>query len=686
MRSLPVESPCGVDRYEGVPVAGERVGVEIGGTFTDLVWVHDDGRVAFAKVASTPAAPEQAALAALKRAGVDVAVLPELIHGSTVATNAVLTRRGARTAFVTTRGFRDVLELQRHDRWGNIYEVFYRKPAALVPRDRAFEVTERIDADGRVVVALDRASVIAALEQALAAGAESVAVSLLHSYRNPTHERLVAELAGEHVPDLPITLSTEVLPEFREYERASTVVMSAYVRPVMQRYLDAFLGALREDGFGGSLSVMQSNGGILPADAAARQAIRTLLSGPAAGVIGAAAIARVSGLHDVITIDMGGTSTDVALLREGRPIITNESKIDQLPLRVPMIDITTVGAGGGSIAWIDSGGLLDVGPASAGAEPGPACYGRGGSAPTVTDANVVLGLLRPEHFLGGEMRLFPAMAQEAVAGLGLSTDPRETAAQIARVVEANMTQAIRIVSTERGIDPSGYTLVPYGGAGPLHACRLAASLGMSQVLVPPFPGLVSAWGLLVADLVIDAARTDVLTAPTAEEIEQRFAALDDRIVEQIRRQGLPADGWQYEASLDMRYKGQAYELAVPVARPVVSGTALAARFHELHRERYGNARRADAVQAVTFRLRAARPVTPLHAPEPVQAGSPQAEFADASLAGASERIAFWDRATMPVGFAFAGPCVIEEPTATICLPEGWSGIVDAQGCLLLRRD
>jgi N-methylhydantoinase A len=662
------------------------VGVEIGGTFTDLVWVRPDGGVGFAKVASTPAAPEQAALAALEKAGIDPSLLPELIHGSTVATNAVLTRTGARTAFVTTRGFRDVLELQRHDRWGNIYEVFYRKPEPLVPRDRALEVTERVDVDGQIVTPLDAESVRDALTAALAREAESVAVSLLHGYRNPVHEQEIAALAAEYAPDLPLTLSSDVLPEFREYERASTVVMSAYVRPVMQRYLDGLLRELRARGFAGSLAVMQSNGGILPAEAAARLAIRTLLSGPAAGVIGASAIARGAGLRDVITIDMGGTSTDVALLRDGHPVITNESKIDRLPLRVPMIDITTVGAGGGSIAWIDSGGLLDVGPASAGAEPGPACYGHGGTAPTVTDANVVLGLLRPEHFLGGEMRLYPDAATSAVASLGLSADPRETAAQIARVVDANMTQAIRIVSTERGIDPSGHTLVPYGGAGPLHACRLAEALGMSRVLVPPFPGLVSAWGLLVADLIVDAARTDVLTAPPADAVEARLAALEARIREQIATQGLPGDGWTFDASIDMRYKGQAYELAVPVARPVRDAEALARRFHELHAERYGNARPADATQAVTFRLRAARPVTPLSPPPPPRGGTPTPGHADAVVDGTTRSIPYWDRETLPVGFSTSGPCVIEEPTATTFVPSGWHFAVDEQGCLDLQRE
>jgi N-methylhydantoinase A len=669
----------------GGMVSEARAGVEIGGTFTDLVWLREDGTLGSAKVPSTPDAPERAALAALERAGIDIAQLPALVHGSTVATNAVLTRRGARAAFITTRGFRDILELQRHDRWGNIYEVFHHKPQPLVPRDRAFEVTERMDASGHVLIPLDADSVRDALAAAQDAGAESVAVALLHAYRNPVHERQLAEIAAEFAPDLPVTLASDVLPEFREYERSSTVVMSAYVRPVMERYLRGLLDALQTQGFAGGLSVMQSSGGVLPAEAAGRMAVRTLLSGPAAGVIGAAAIASRVGLRDVITIDMGGTSTDVALLRDGRPTLTSESKIDGLPLRVPMIDITTVGAGGGSIARIDTGGLLDVGPGSAGADPGPACYGRGGKEPTVTDANVVLGLLRPEHFLGGEMMLYPEPAHAAVAALDLGGNVRDTARQIIAVVDAGMTQAIRIVSTERGIDPAGHTLVPYGGAGPLHACRLAEALGMRRVLVPPFPGLISAWGLLVADLVVDVAQTDILTTPSADAIEERFAALGARLRVQQHDQGLPDDGWHVEATLDMRYRGQAYELQVPVERPVNDSEALIERFHGLHQARYGTSRPADPVQVVTWRLRASHPVPHAQIPPPPSDTTPVVEHAMVTLPSGPATIPFYRRASLPTGFTASGPCVIEEPTATTFVPDAWALSIDPLGCLDLRR-
>jgi N-methylhydantoinase A len=351
-----------------------------------------------------------------------------------------------------------------------------------------------------------------------------------------------------------------------------------------------------------------------------------------------------------------------------------------------MIDITTVGAGGGSIARVDSGGLLDVGPGSAGADPGPACYGRGGSQPTVTDANVVLGLLRPEHFLGGEMRLEPELAREAVASLGVAGNPAEAAAQIIRIVDANMTQAIRLVSTERGIDPAGFTLVPYGGAGPLHACRLAESLGIRRVLVPPFPGLTSAYGLLVADLVVDVAQTDILSDPDNAAFDDRFTALDDRVTALIREQALPDDGWTVEASVDMRYRGQAYELVVPVERPVRDSAAITRHFHELHGQRYGVSRPNDAVQAVTWRLRASRPVPDLPLPPPPTSGEPVPQHADVTLTTGPATIPFYDRPTLPAGFTVTGPCVIEEPTATTFVPERWTLVVDEYGCMVVTRD
>ncbi|MEX2315364.1 MAG: hydantoinase/oxoprolinase family protein, partial [Thermomicrobiales bacterium] len=335
---------------------------------------------------------------------------------------------------------------------------------------------------------------------------------------------------------------------------------------------------------------------------------------------------------------------------------------------------------------VDGGGLLDVGPGSAGADPGPACYGRGGGDPTVTDANVVLGLLRPEHFLGGEMRLEPALARDAIARLGLDASPEEAAAQIVRVVDANMTQAIRLVSTERGIDPANYTLVPYGGAGPLHACRLAEELGMRRVLVPPFPGLTSAYGLLVAELVVDVARSDILGDPDARAIEARFAGLDARLRAVIHEQGLPEDGWSVEATIDMRYSGQAYELIVPVERPVADAAGITERFHQLHGLRYGVSRPNDAVQAVTWRLRASRPVPELPLPRPPTTGQPHTERAAVTLTDGPAAIPFYERASLPIAFSALGPCVIEEPTATTFVPAGWMFEVDEQGCMIVLRD
>ena len=496
----------------------------------------------------------------------------------------------------------------------------------------------------------------AALAGALDAGAESVAVCCCTPTATPIHERLVAEIAAEVAPDVPVTLASEVLARVprvraRQHRRDERLRAAGH-----GRYLGGLRPGCARDGFNGALSVMQSSGGILPAEAAGRQAIRTLLSGPAAGVIGAAAIARRSGLRDVITIDMGGTSTDVALLRDGRPTLTTESKIDGLPFVCRCSTSAPSAPAAARSRASTSGGLLDVGPQSAGAVPGPACYGRGGALPTVTDANVVLGLLRPAHFLGGEMPLDVALAHTAVTTLGLADDAREAAAQIVRVVDANMTQAIRLVSTERGLDPAGYALVPYGGAGPLHACSLAAALGIRRVLVPPFPGLLSAWGLLVADLVVDVAQTAITTRPDATELAKRFAELGERLHGQLGAQGLPAAGWDVEATLDMRYRGQAYELAVPVKLPAPEPADLTTRFHAQHAARYGNARPNDPVQAVTYRLRASHPVPSLTVPPPPTGGDPTPAYADVTLDSGSTRVAFYDRATLPVG-ADHRPCV-----------------------------
>ncbi len=463
-----------------------RVGVEVGGTFTDLVAIGPSG-VEIAKVPSVPASPDEGAFNALIESGIPFESIEDLAHGSTVATNAVLERKGYPIAFVTTRGFKDILALQRHNRT-NIYDLAYQKPAPVVDRRNSYEVDERMLPDGSVAAALDTAKVERDLVPALSAGGyAAIAVCLLNAYANPAHEEALRELFQRHLPEVLVTLSSEVTREFREFERASTTTISAYVQPVIDRYIGRFGARLASSGFTGRLSVMQSNGGRLPAENMRRNAIMALLSGPAAGVVGAACQAGRSGLENLITLDIGGTSTDVCLAEDGNPEISNEFEIDKLPIRTPVLDINTVGAGGGSLIWIDEGGMLRVGPESAGADPGPACYQRGGTQPTVTDAHLVRNTIRREAFLGGKMEIDPDAAKEAfraLAGrLGMSVE--EIADSAIRIANANIIRAIQIITTQRGKDPRDYAMVAFGGAGPLHAAQVAEDLGVRTILVPP---------------------------------------------------------------------------------------------------------------------------------------------------------------------------------------------------------
>ena len=438
-----------------------RVGVEVGGTFTDLV-AFEEGGVRITKVPSTPQAPHRGAVAALDESGLALETAGDLVHGSTVATNAVLERKGAKVAFFATEGFRDLLALQRQSR-RSIYDIHYRKPEPVVPRRDTFEIPERVGPHGEVVIPLDEDAARHRLAQALQGGDyESVAICFLNSYANPAHERRVAAMVAERFPGVGITCSCDVTREFREYERASTTVLAAYVQPVIDRYLGEFAQALDTRGFAGRFSLMQSNGGRLPARGMAGNAITSLYSGPAAGVMGAIRQAERSGYRDLITFDMGGTSTDVCLVRDGTPVLTSDAEIDGLPIRIPVLDIVTVGAGGGSIVWRDDGGMLRVGPRSAGAEPGPACYRRGGADPTITDAHLVRGTVLADTFLGGRMEVDPALAREAFAALAeqFGRSVEQIADDAVRVAEHNIVRAIQLVSTERGRDPRDYVLVP----------------------------------------------------------------------------------------------------------------------------------------------------------------------------------------------------------------------------------
>ncbi len=663
-----------------------RIGVEIGGTFTDLVLMDGDGELRTVKVPSTPEAPEVGALTAIGQAAATLDRVKTIVHGSTIATNGVLERKGARVGLLVTRGFGDLLDLQRQDRT-EVYDLKYRKPRALVARTDVREIDERIRATGEVMKAPDRGQVRAAVAELLGTGVTSLAVCLLHSYRFPEHERFVFDVVSAEWPELPITLSHEIAPEYREYERASTTVLSSYVMPIMDAYLARFEGGIRERSFRGDLHVMQSNGGSLPAGLIRRHAVRTLLSGPAGGVTAAKAVAAELGLSDVITFDMGGTSTDVCLIHRGKAEITSEAEVDDLPIRVPMLDIISVGAGGGSIARVDAGGLLRVGPESAGATPGPVCYGKGGVEPTVTDANLVLGLIRPEHFLGGRMVLDLAAAEQACAGLGhrLGLDAHGTARAIVQVVNAAMQGALRLVSTERGVDPRGFWLLCYGGAGGQHAAALAEELGLKGVIVPRFPGLFSAYGLLIADLQRDwsAPFPQSLAGYDAAALRRALDGLKRAAAAEFESVGQPIERIRYTVVLDMRYPGQAFEIEVPIEEGMTGKPAeIVDRFQSLHRQRYGHAAEHITPEIVTVRVTAAISQDAPRSATRGAAGRPGSS--PRSEAGAGPAV-FVDRGSMRDGERVVGPAVIEEETSTIWVPPGWSAGTDPHGHLRLEH-
>ena len=668
-----------------------RVGIEVGGTFTDLVAVEGH-RVEVVKVPSTPGEPEIGAFGSLAAAGIDPEAVTDLVHGSTVATNAILERKGAHVAFVTTRGFRDILFFQRHDR-RNIYDLHYAKPAPPVRRRDCLEVTERVDPRGDVVVPLDEAEIRRDLIPRLAAGGyEAVAVCLLSAYAAPVHEERVRTLIAEALPDIRVACSHEVASEFREYERASTTLLSAYVQPVIDGYLARFEATLAQARFRGSFSVMQSNGGRLPASAMRRTSITALFSGPAAGVVGAIRQAERSNRRDLITFDMGGTSTDVCLVMSGKPSVSPETEVDGLPIRTPVLDIVTVGAGGGSLVWIDDGGMLRVGPRSAGARPGPACYGRGGTEPTVTDAHVVRGTIRPDAFLGGTMSLDADKAHAAFANVAarLGMSVRDAAAAAIRLAVANIVRAVQLVSTERGRDPRDYALLPFGGAGPLLAAEIAEELGVREIVVPPNPGVISAFGLLAADYVRVASvtRRHPLSDDAPAMLREEFARFREKAEREFRDLGL--DGaLVFELTAEMRFVGQAFEIPVEVDPGRLAGlkpSDLADEFAAAHRRiyfhggepgrkveivglRFGVRRRLDTLPE--FRERAST----LHGPGHVEVWTPSGAVSAALV----------EAAGLVPGRPVEGAAMIEGYSSTLWVPPGWRAERDEPGNIVMRR-
>ncbi|MEJ7667715.1 MAG: hydantoinase/oxoprolinase family protein [Casimicrobiaceae bacterium] len=671
-----------------------RVGIEVGGTFTDLIAIDGD-EVRVTKVPSVPRSPEEGVFAALAAANIPLDAITDLVHGSTVATNAVLERKGGLTAFVTTAGFRDLLLIQRMDR-PKIYDLAYRKPEAVVERRDVIEVKERILADGSVAIALDPSAAAAVLQSALSARPfKAVAVCLLNAYANPAHERAIAGLIRAQFPALYVSCSSEISREFREYERASTTALSAYVQPIIDSYLGRFEARLARDGFTGRFSIMQSNGGRLPASAIRRNAITALFSGPAAGVMGAIRQVGASGYRNLITFDMGGTSTDVCLVSDGKPVIAPETSVDGLPIRTPVVDIASVGAGGGSIVWRDTGGMLRVGPRSSGADPGPACYGRGGTAPTITDAHVIRGTIRPEAFLGGRMRLDAEAARAVFKSLAdeFAMTVEQLADSAIRLADANVVRAIQLISTELGRDPRDYVLVPFGGAGPLHAGRIAEDLGIQTIVVPQNAGVLSAFGLLAADYTqYDAVTRKIpLDAAAPSAVRDVLASLRRDLDARLVAAGM-SGSFQYAYTLQMRFVGQAFEVEVPLAGSDLENLAvdgLERLFDEANRRVYmqsaGAGLAGKRAEIVGFRAGA---TAPEHCPLP-----PRSD-ASAKAAARTHEIhenkslrscTVLTRSALRGADGGTGPLLVEDETATIYVPPDWRATEDATGNLIVKH-
>jgi N-methylhydantoinase A len=686
-----------------------RIGVDIGGTFTDVAVVDDiSGRIGAAKTLTTPrdfAAGVLEALGSAMRAhGIAAGEVGLLCHATTVVTNALLEEKGARAGLVATRGFRDVLELRRSSR-GDLYDLFQDPPAILVPRRRRFEITERIGADGTIVTPIDETEIDGLVADLAEARVESIAVSLLFSFLNPAHEQRLGQRLRAAFPGLPVYLSSEVLPEIREFERTSTTAVCAYVGPILGSYLARLEAAMKGMGLP-ALYLMGSNGGVFETAEGVAMPAMAVESGPAAGVVGAALVARQTGRLDLLSFDMGGTTAKASLIRGGKYETTAEyevgggSNVTRFmngaghPIRVPVIDLAEVSAGGGSIAWVDRAGALRVGPKSAGAEPGPVCYGRGGAEPTVTDCNLILGYLGGQSLLAGDMKLDPAAAEAAIGkrlAAPLGVDVRTAAAAVIDVVNHAMAEALKIVSVQRGHDPRDFSLAAFGGAGPLHAAALAEELGIATVICPPIPGAFSALGLVGTDLRRDYVRTVYATAQTDPcVLEAAFRALEAEGRAMLDRAGIAAGRRRFERSVDARYAGQSYELNVPVAGAVDAAAigGMAEAFHRRHAQTYGHDNRAEPVQFVSLRLAAIGLIPPLAVrQQPAAAGTrSQRPSRKVWFRGTGEIAAeVHDRPRMAAETIVGGPAVIESLESTILVPPGWQARMDRDGFIVMAR-
>lgn len=689
-----------------------RIGVDIGGTFTDVALVEESsGQIGVAKVPTTPDDFARGVLDGLKSvmakyqlAAGDVGLLA---HATTIVTNAILEEKGAPAALIMTRGFRDILELRRSAR-ADLYDLFQDPPHVLIPRRNRLELTERIGANGEVVTPLDTAEIDALIADIRARDVKAIAVSLMFSFLNPDHEKQLGEALRKAFPQLPVYLSSEVLPEIREFERTSTTAVCAYVGPILASYLARLEETVRGLGLP-PIYVMGSNGGVFEAAEGVSMPAMAVESGPAAGVVATSLIANQTGKRDILSFDMGGTTAKASLIRDGNYETTPEYEVGGgasgnrwmngtgHPIRVPVIDLAEVSAGGGSIAWVDRAGALRVGPSSAGATPGPVCYQRGGTEPTVTDCNLLLGYLDQKSLLGGDLEISAEAAERAIAdklAKPLGVDTRSAAAAVIDVVNHSMAEALKIVSVQRGYDPREFILAAFGGAGPLHAVALADELAMSEVLCPPIPGAFSALGLVGTDLKRDYVRTffqtTAATAPDA--LAAAFAGLEELGEAMLERAGVPAERRRVERSVDARYVRQSYELTIPVGPPPFDAaaiTAIANRFHERHLQTYGHDNQAEPVQLVNVRVSAIGEIPALHISDATAAAGADPVKSHRALwfrdTGAVDA-AILDRATMPADYVVAGPAVIESLESTILVRPGWQARMDGDGFVSLTHD
>ena len=672
-----------------------RIAVDIGGTFTDIeILEAATGRVHQYKTPSTPSDPSVGLIggikAAAERFGLDIGAVEHILHGTTIATNAVLERKLPAGAIVTTAGFEDLLQIGRHGR-RDVYAIALDPPAPLVPRRHAFGIPERIGPDGQVRVPLDEARVAAVADRLREAGVSAVAVCLLHAYANPAHERRVGEILAAALPGVAISLSSDISPEIREYERLSTTVLNAMLIPVVSGYTRRLSDRIAAEVPGSHIYLVQSNGGVSGLAKAGREPARLLLSGPSGGAAAARRLSAELGEPDLVAVDMGGTSFDVSVVHGGQVSMVTEGDIDGLPVRLPMVEMRTIGAGGGSIAWVDDGGRLRIGPQSAGAQPGPACYGRGGADLTVTDANLILGRLEASSFMGGAMPLDAAAARAAAERvarrIGLGVD--ETAAGAISVTNSSLATAIRLSLFEKGLDPEDFALLSFGGAGGVHACEVAEDLGIRRVVFPPHASTLSAWGILWSDIVHDLAATEIgLLAEAGPRLAAAAVRLRGEAERLLAEDGVAEADRRFDWRMDLRYAGQAFDLAVPIDDADFGPAGLeaaAAQFHALHRRRFSYDEPATPVELVALRLAA---VGRLSKPAPdaseaaAAAATPKTRRAWAR--GAFVDTAVWARSALGER-AVAGPAVIEETYTSSYVPPGWEARLERSGALVARR-